>query len=160
MKQSTNPSGTTINKKYKTLDVMNVRTGPSTGYSKKGTVPKGVIVQATKSSGNWVYATYGSITGWICVKDSSETYLVQVNYYTGSWPTLPSRGYFKSGDTGTQVTRVQAFLNWWGNCKLATDGVYGPKTIAAVKQFQKAAKITADGLFGKTTLAKAKAHLK
>ena len=159
MKRST-PSTKDINVTYKSLMEMNVRKGASTTYQKVGVVPAGAVLQATKSCGNWVYIPkYNSLSGWICVKDNYTTYLKPISKYTGSWPVLPSRGYFQKGDKGEQVTRIQAFLNWWGNCKLATDGIYGAKTMEAVKKFQKAAKLTADGLWGKNTLAKAKAHM-
>jgi N-acetylmuramoyl-L-alanine amidase CwlA len=76
--------------------------------------------------------------------------------YTGTFPTLPSRGYFKNGDSGSQVKNLQKFLNWAVNSKLAVDGIIGTKTINVVKTFQKKVKISADGLFGKDSLAKAK----
>lgn len=77
--------------------------------------------------------------------------------YSGTFPKLPTRGYFQSGDKGTQVKYLQKFLNWYGNYKLDVDGEIGAKTISAVKKFQSSAKITVDGYFGKTSLAKAKA---
>ena len=76
--------------------------------------------------------------------------------YTGTFPVLPSRGYFKIGDKGTQVKTLQKFLNWYGNYKLEVDGDFGVKTLAAVKDFQKKTKLVVDGLFGKNSLAKAK----
>jgi N-acetylmuramoyl-L-alanine amidase CwlA len=80
--------------------------------------------------------------------------------YSGTFPTLPSRGYFKKGDTGAQVKNLQKFLNWAVNTKLTVDGEAGDKTIAAVKSFQKLVKLTQDGLFGKDCLAKAKTYKK
>lgn len=80
--------------------------------------------------------------------------------YSGTFPTLPSRGYFKKGDKGTQVKNLQKFLNWAIDAKLTVDGEAGDKTIAAVKLFQKLAKLTQDGLFGKDCLAKAKIYKK
>jgi hypothetical protein len=80
--------------------------------------------------------------------------------YTGTFPTLPSRGYFKKGDTGTQVKNLQKFLNWALDLNLVVDGIIGNATINAVKQFQKKVKITQDGLFGKTSLNKAKSYTK
>lgn len=77
--------------------------------------------------------------------------------YHGTFPTLPSRGYFKKGDRGTQVQYLQKFLNWWGAYGLVVDGIIGDKTIAAVKKFQKSVGLPQDGLFGAKTLAKAKA---
>lgn len=76
--------------------------------------------------------------------------------YSGVFPKLPSRGYFKSGDSGTQVKRLQKLLNWAVDAGLKVDGELGSKTIAAVKKFQKAYSLVVDGEFGKKSLAKAK----
>lgn len=80
--------------------------------------------------------------------------------YSGTYPKLPSRGYFKKGDKGTQVKNLQKFLNWALNLKLDVDGIIGNKTINAIKQFQKLVKLKQDGLFGKDSLAKAKTYKK
>lgn len=76
--------------------------------------------------------------------------------YTGTFPTLPKRGYFTNTDTGTQVKNLQRFLNWAINAGLTVDGEMGPKTTAAVKAFQKKYGLAQDGHFGKASLAKAK----
>ena len=76
--------------------------------------------------------------------------------YSGTFPKLPTRGYFAEGDEGTQVKNLQKFLNWYGNYGLSVDGILGSKTISAVKKFQNAEKLTADGYFGAKSLAKAK----
>lgn len=76
--------------------------------------------------------------------------------YSGTFPTLPSRGYFKKGDKGTQVKYLQKFLNWYSNYNLTVDGDLGANTYAAVRNFQSKEKLTVDGLFGKNCLAKAK----
>ena len=47
---------------------------------------------------------------------------------------------------------LQHALNALGYPVGTPDGVYGPKTEAAVKQFQQAAGLTADGVFGPQTL--------
>lgn len=65
-------------------------------------------------------------------------------------------GSLHKGDTGTEVKRLQKFLNWYGNYKLDVDGSFGDKTEDAVKKFQKACGLTADGYFGPASLAKAK----
>ena len=63
----------------------------------------------------------------------------------------------KKGDRGTEVKKLQAFLNWAGyNCGTA-DGVAGDKTDSAIRAFQKANGLTVDGQFGNGSLAKAKA---
>ena len=87
-------------------------------------------------------------------KDFNSKELYTSNY-PGTFPTLPGRGYFRRGDKGLQVILVQKYLNWFGNYKLKLDGSYGPKTIAAVKNFQKKMKIKQDGLFGEGSLSKA-----
>lgn len=76
--------------------------------------------------------------------------------YEGTYPTLPSRGYFKLGSYGKQVKYLQMFLNWAINSKLEVDGQYGIMTEKAVKNFQKKYGLEADGLFGKMSLAMAK----
>lgn len=76
--------------------------------------------------------------------------------YGGTFPTLPSRGYFEKGDEGLQVKRLQRFLNWYLDGSLSVDGSYGPKTVEAVKAFQRKCSLTVDGSFGKSSLAKAK----
>lgn len=87
--------------------------------------------------------------------------------YTGTFPTLPARGYYMLGDGyqryqyyDTQIRRVQRFLNWAIGEGLAVDGDYGNKTVSACKAFQTKVGITADGQFGKKTLKKAKAYKK
>jgi N-acetylmuramoyl-L-alanine amidase len=75
--------------------------------------------------------------------------------YTGRFPVLPKRGYFKRGDSGSEVRSLQALLNWLGY-KIAVDGDFGEKTEASVKSYQKLYKLEVDGLFGKASLAKAK----
>lgn len=63
----------------------------------------------------------------------------------------------ENGDKGTEVKKLQAFLNWAGyNCGSA-DGEVGPKTVAAIKAFQKGVGIAQDGQFGPGSLEKAKA---
>lgn len=76
--------------------------------------------------------------------------------YSGTFPKLPARRYFKRGDKGMQVKYLQQFLNWYGKYGLVVDGVIGSKTIVAVEKFQKSEGLDVDGLFGKKCLAKAK----
>ena len=76
--------------------------------------------------------------------------------YSGTFPTLPKRGYFKMRDTGTQVEYLQKFLNWYGYKNVKVNGKYNAETMSAVVMFQKAEKLATDGLFGKKSLEKAK----
>ena len=83
--------------------------------------------------------------------------------YPGVWPTLPSRGYFKKGDKGVNVQRMQEFLKWYDPTYLpryGADGDFGTETKNAVVSFQTREGLTVDGLFGKKSLAKAKTIVK
>lgn len=76
--------------------------------------------------------------------------------YSGTFPTLPSRGYFVKGDKGTQVKNLQKLLNWLTGANLVIDGDLGNNTYNAVKKFQTDNGLVVDGLFGSKSLAKAK----
>lgn len=77
--------------------------------------------------------------------------------YTGTFPSLPTKGYLARGDKGVQVGRLQAFLNWYGKYGLERDNSFGPATEKAVKAFQKKEGLEVDGSFGPASLKKAKA---
>ena len=63
-------------------------------------------------------------------------------------PTAP----LQPNDTGAQVTVLQHALNVLGFSVGKADGNYGPKTVAEVTAFQKAAGLKADGIAGTKTL--------
>lgn len=58
----------------------------------------------------------------------------------------------RPGDKGQNVVEVQYLLRSYGYV-LPTDGVYGMKTIKAVKHFQKSSGLLADGVAGPITMA-------
>lgn len=58
------------------------------------------------------------------------------------------------GSTGQEVTNIQTRLKNWGYYTGNIDGVYGSKTVSAVKRFQQNNGLTADGIAGTQTLAK------
>lgn len=60
----------------------------------------------------------------------------------------------KQGSTGSLVRTVQTKLKNWGYYTGTVDGVYGAKTVAAVKYFQRKNGLTQDGIVGKATAAK------
>ena len=60
---------------------------------------------------------------------------------------------YKQGSTGSVVTQIQQKLSNWGYYSGSVDGVYGSKTVAAVKYFQRSNGLTADGKCGSKTLA-------
>lgn len=60
----------------------------------------------------------------------------------------------RRGSTGTEVRNIQSRLSQWGYNVGRIDGIYGAKTEAAVKKFQKNNGLTPDGIAGPLTLAK------
>lgn len=60
---------------------------------------------------------------------------------------------YKQGSTGSVVTQIQQRLKDWGYYAGSVDGIYGSKTTAAVKYFQRKNGLTADGKCGPKTLA-------
>lgn len=59
----------------------------------------------------------------------------------------------RNGDRGVHVAILQTLLNAAGFGPLAADGVFGPKTLSAVKAFQQKVGLTADGVVGANTWA-------
>ena len=55
------------------------------------------------------------------------------------------------GSQGSDVTELQKLLNSKGNYNLATDGIFGAKTQAAVKDYQKNNGLDVDGIVGNNT---------
>ena len=59
----------------------------------------------------------------------------------------------KYGSSGSEVTQIQKKLKNWGYYTGNVDGIYGSKTLAAVKKFQSKNGLTADGIAGPKTLS-------
>jgi peptidoglycan hydrolase-like protein with peptidoglycan-binding domain len=62
------------------------------------------------------------------------------------WPTIRAQSY------ELKIGAVQYLLRGRGFYKSKIDGIYGAKTIAAVKSFQKSRGLKADGILGPKTL--------
>ena len=58
----------------------------------------------------------------------------------------------KYGSNSNEVRQIQEKLKRWGYYTGSVDGVYGSKTLAAVKSFQKKNGLTVDGIAGEKTL--------
>ena len=76
--------------------------------------------------------------------------------YTGTFPTLPKRGWFQKGDKGAQVSNLQRLLNWAIDETLIVDGELGPATVEAIRDYQRQYGLKVDGGFGSECLKKAK----
>lgn len=57
------------------------------------------------------------------------------------------------GSSGSEVTKIQTKLKEWGYYNGSVDGIYGSRTVAAVKSFQQKNGLTVDGIAGSSTLA-------
>ena len=60
---------------------------------------------------------------------------------------------YKQGSTGSVVTQIQTKLRTWGYYSGSVDGIYGSKTVSAVKYFQRTNGLAVDGKCGPSTLA-------
>ena len=56
------------------------------------------------------------------------------------------------GSRGDEVTQIQTKLKRWGYYNGSIDGIYGSKTLEAVKYFQRKNGLTEDGIAGPATL--------
>ena len=87
-----------------------------------------------------VYALYGGVT----FKNYLQTKEFSLVNHAGTI-------LLKQGARGAEVRTVQDKLKRWGYYNGAVDGVYGPKTVEAVKSFQRKNGLTADGVVGPRT---------
>lgn len=76
--------------------------------------------------------------------------------YSGKFPSLGLKGYLKQGDKGTQVGRLQDFLNWAIDAGLKKDNSFGPLVKKAVLKYQETYGLEKDGFFGPACLKNAK----
>ncbi|MBR5218468.1 MAG: spore cortex-lytic enzyme [Clostridia bacterium] len=79
--------------------------------------------------------------------------IVLVCVYVGLFP-LDEAALSKYGSRGDEVYKIQQRLSSWGYYKGSIDGVYGWRTVQAVKNFQQKNGLNIDGIAGPDTLAK------
>lgn len=72
---------------------------------------------------------------------------------TNSVPTTVEAAVYTQGSRGNTVKTIQQKLKNWGYYNGAVDGIYGAKTVSAVKYFQRKNKLVVDGIAGAKTLA-------
>src|SRR5215469_3473577 len=65
----------------------------------------------------------------------------------------PGQPTIAPGANGEPARRLQRALRHQPDLDIAVDGVFGPKTEAAVKDFQQGASLTVDGVVGPQTWA-------
>lgn len=93
---------------------------------------------------------YGHIGTTATAKPKNATKMLKIFRVTSAFRT-----YLEKGDVGSEVTKWQKFLEWYGyDC--AADGIFGEKTESFTKSFQTKYSLDADGIIGSKTLAMAK----
>lgn len=80
-------------------------------------------------------------------------FVFSVNAAFSPTPQSAYAAVLKQGSKGETVKTLQQKLKNWGYYTGAVDGIYGAKTVAAVKSFQKKNGLTVDGIAGAKTLA-------
>lgn len=104
--------------------------------------------------------------GWYCYETTMKGLVKQVwscyiknessiKKETAKTPVYPTVD-LKKGSKGEQVKRLQKCLNKLMKANLTVDGIFGDKTLKAVKDFQKKYKLAVDGIVGTKTRAKIK----
>ena len=120
----------------------------------------GVHYFYTKDSGgrnhtgtfSYEYSMKGCISQmWIVERINNPQPYAPSKPYTGG---LPSK-VVKKGSKGSDVKKLQTFLNWCLGTKLSVDGKAGSKTVNAIKSFQKKYGLKQDGVFGSASRKKA-----
>lgn len=71
-----------------------------------------------------------------------------------SFELQDTKALSKFGSYGNEVRAIQERLKNWGYYNGEVDGIFGSKTLSAVKYFQRTHGLTPDGIAGPATLAK------
>lgn len=176
-----------------TQDRIRVRASASTSGAVIDNIVKNACVYVTdsKTSGsitfikvNYIGSDGKKLSGWLCQKDNSQTYVKILSKsqaddkFGVSGGDLPSKrvgtftasqrgsaaesssgsgsddGYIKFGSQGEGVSQMQTKLKEMGFYSGEITGNVGNKTVAAIKGFQEKYGLTADGVAGPQTLAK------
>lgn len=74
-------------------------------------------------------------------------------FYNLNFRNNESLALSKYGSSGSEVIQIQTKLKSWGYYSGSVDGIYGSKTVAAVRWFQSKNGLTVDGIAGPKTLA-------
>lgn len=92
----------------------------------------------------------GYIRGYARPKYATTTVEPKKDTSSPKIPTNEEHATVQLGSTGNDVKVLQTYLNKLG-CSLVVDGIYGPKTYAAVTWFQNKKALYVDGIVGPVT---------
>ena len=121
---------------------VNLRANATTSSDSRGIIAKGTMVTILDHEGKWYEVKVNGKTGYI-----RSDYVEEMD----------TNRVIKEGVKGDDVTYLQKVLKELGIYSGEITGNAGPKTIAAVKAFQKKYGLTADGKVGPATWAKLQA---
>lgn len=120
------------------------------------------VITVEGNSGNSVKKhTYKKSSSKICGYGYPR-YRESVKNDKYDFPTIPARGYFKHGDKGPEVKKMQVILEAvCPGClpKYGSDGDFGDETFKAVNRVQFTVHTTVDGKYGPKTNEACKKHL-
>lgn len=127
---------------------VNLRTGPSTATARLTYLNRGGTVTVTGRSGSWYAVTYRGKSG----------------YVYGQYLTIDTAGSstasLRRGSRSTAVKALQEDLILLGYLNGKADGIFGARTEAAVRQYQRRNRLGVDGIAGKQTLSAVDAEVK
>lgn len=114
------------------------------------------VIESTPSGSDGVQLTNFSSKGWM-----RWGLLPFVDYGIKPITIIPpvARPTLRVGSKGLQVYYLQQDLNYLG-CNLDTDGIFGSCTKGGVEQFQRKQKLAVDGIYGPKTYAAMREVLK
>ncbi|HIS51952.1 MAG TPA: peptidoglycan-binding protein, partial [Candidatus Onthomonas avicola] len=110
----------------------------------------------------WQYTSKGKVSG---ISGNVDLDVMYGDYFgtagggsSGSSTTTSKGGFdvatlnnVKNGSTGAQVRSLQLLLNGKDKAGLSVDGIAGPKTVAAIKAYQRDKGLSVDGIAGPKT---------
>jgi uncharacterized protein YgiM (DUF1202 family) len=135
-----------------------IRTKPSKESDGQKSVKAGQKMEILDGgTSGWLHVKYGVIIGYVSKDYVKVTTASAIKASTQSVPgSISDLGSppspTKEGERGADVTKLQKALKIAGYYKDNCDGIYGEKTVAAVKAFQKAKQMSVDGVAGPGTI--------
>ncbi|MES2315510.1 MAG: peptidoglycan-binding domain-containing protein [Patescibacteria group bacterium] len=97
-------------------------------------------------------ALYNFLTGEPCITTAPSTSVPTASKVLGAH-TYNFTLQLKFGDTNTEVTELQKYLQSHGYSAGPVDGIFGPTLKRAVVDFQTSMNLWADGIVGSSTRA-------
>ena len=148
-----NQSGEDVAQLQEALIQLGYLTGKADGNY--GTSTVNAVKEFQKANGLTADGTAGKETQKVLYGGNAKAKAKDTASPTPKATEEPASGdILKVGSKGSDVKALQSKLIELGYLSGKADGVYGTKTAAAVKAFQRASKLTADGVAGEKTISK------